>query len=275
MECLTYQFDEHRLNTEGNYICQVVSNRKLSNIYHRHDFYEIICVMNGSVRKRINEAERTISQSTVAILRPTDRHCFLSQSKGTTILSLSVKTEEFVRIAEAFCQTMIQEINERAEVILIRAERLVQWIQSEGLKNRRADYREQDNRFLLMCLLKAYLESTDERSRMPQLLEYAAREMRRTENLKRGIPAFLELSHYSQSQLSRLIRQHFQMSLKQYVNELRLRCAYDEIVLTNRSVQDISESVGFASFSHFNKIFKKKFFSTPAALRKKNGIWTA
>ena len=41
------------------------------------------------------------------------------------------------------------------------------------------------------------------------------------------------------------------------------------------SIEKISEGLGFASFSHFNKIFKKRFSVTPAVLRKTGGIWTA
>lgn len=62
---------------------------------------------------------------------------------------------------------------------------------------------------------------------------------------------------------------------KQYINELRLQKAYNCIVLTQKSVEDISEELGFASYSHFNKIFKARFYITPGALRKEKGIWTA
>lgn len=107
------------------------------------------------------------------------------------------------------------------------------------------------------------------------MLSCAIFEMKKTENLKRGIPAFIELSHYSQSHLSRLIKKHFDMSLKQYINELRLQRAYSDIVLTRRPAADISDELGFSSFSHFNKIFKAKISVTLAVLRKNSGFFTA
>ncbi len=270
MDFLTYQFDEHRSDRGSNYICQLVRNRKLSGVYHRHEFYEIICVMQGRVEKCINEREQRMDAGSMVILRPADRHCFLNQSEDSLIAALSVKKEEFARIAGAYDSALIDEINKKADAVIIQNNCFAQCVQNIGLKNWSVRHREQDNRFLLMCFLKAYMESADETFRMPELLKYAVQEMKKTENLKRGIPAFLELSHYSQSQLSRLIRYYFHRSLKQYINDLRLQSAYDDILLTDCPMQDISEGLGFASFSHFQKIFKAKFSITPAALRKKN-----
>ena len=111
-------------------------------------------------------------------------------------------------------------------------------------------------------------------SEIPQMIVSAIEEMKKSDNLKRGIDAFTELSHYSHSHLARLIKTHFGVSLKQYINEMRLQNAYNDIILTNKSTEEISENLGFASISHFNKIFKDRFLITPAELRKRKGAWT-
>ena len=80
--------------------------------------------------------------------------------------------------------------------------------------------------------------------------------MKKSENLKKGISAFVDLTNYSQSHLARLIKKHFGMGLKQYINELRLRQAYDDFVWTNESAEVIAENLGFCSYSHFYRIFK-------------------
>ena len=90
------------------------------------------------------------------------------------------------------------------------------------------------------------------------------------------IPAFLEISHYSQTHLSRILHKYFDMGLHDYILTIRLETAYNDLVLTSKALEEISESIGYNSFSHFNKIFKKKYGITPAALRKEHGkptIW--
>ena len=91
--------------------------------------------------------------------------------------------------------------------------------------------------------------------------------MKQPEKLKQGIPAFIALSNYSQSHLARLVKKHFGMGLKQYINELRLLRAYDDFVWTNESAESISENLGFSSYSHFYRIFKERFLISPSALR--------
>ena len=44
---------------------------------------------------------------------------------------------------------------------------------------------------------------------------------------------------------------------------------------TENGAEEISEEIGFKSFSHFNKIFKEKYGITPSLLRKSHGIWTS
>ena len=137
---------------------------------------------------------------------------------------------------------------------------------------------EHDCKFLLSYFLNACVKSLNDLkhiSPLPKNLALAIEEMKKEENLKAGIPAFSALSHYSHSHLARLVKKHFGMSLKQYINEMRLQSAYQDIILTNESAEEISERLGFSSFSHFNKIFKARFSITPAALRKNNGTWTA
>jgi transcriptional regulator GlxA family with amidase domain len=61
------------------------------------------------------------------------------------------------------------------------------------------------------------------------------------------------------------------MGLHDYILKLRLETAYNDVILTSRALEEISESVGYSSFSHFNKICKKKYGVTPAVLRKEHG----
>ena len=44
--------------------------------------------------------------------------------------------------------------------------------------------------------------------------------------------------------------------------------------MTDMPMEEIGENVGYASFSHFNKIFKEKYGITPSLARKKNRMWT-
>lgn len=271
-----YEFDKVKLKKHQNYIFQLVKDRKMTDIDHSHDFYECQYVVEGNAVQHLNGNNRKIEKGTAMILRPNDRHSFVKQSKDVAVLSLSVKKEEFEAFSNAYAPQLLACIQSGEDPKPFSFQRILSLdvFQKEDGNN----VTEFDCKLLLSALLKEYIDETNclqGSSKLPPMLAYAVEEMKKRENLKRGIAAFTQLSHYSQSHLSRLIKKYFDTSLKQYINELRLQSAYNDIVITRKSAEEISEELGFASFSHFNKIFKARFSITPAALRKSSGIWTA
>ena len=273
MKAALYEFKNTDHQGQRSYIFQMIKNRKLTDVYHSHDFYEIIWFLKGSGVQRINEREWVHEQNAMILLRPGDRHCFVGQSRDIEVASLSVKKEEFEQFATAYDARLLKLIDTHDTPIRISSAPLTLWNTYGKTPQNVTEY---DCKLFLSYCLSVYITRTDclkQSSGLPPMLAQAIEEMKKVENLKIGIPAFMELSHYSQSHLARLIKTHFGMSLKQYVNELRLQSAYSDMVLTNKSAEEISEGVGFFSFSHFNKIFKARFSVTPAALRKSNGVY--
>ena len=275
MTAVEYAFDKINIARKKEYIFQHIRNRKLTAVYHAHDFYELIWFADGWGKQLLNAQECICESGTVTLLRPGDRHFFQDQSEEMRIISLSVRQEEFERICDIYDALLLQRI--RAYAAPLQFPAVPGLMPSEDYYRDRQNVTEYDCKLLLALFLRSCIENTDclgETRELPGQLAKAIDEMKKTENLRLGITAFEQLSHYSRSHLARLIRAHFGMSLKQYINEQRLRSAYNELILTYRPAEDISEELGFQSFSHFNKIFKERFAITPAALRKRHGTWT-
>ena len=275
MEAELYEFSKTVQGKGEKYIFQQVYGRRLSDVYHSHDFYELIWFLSGDGRQIVNERPRRFSAGEALLLRPGDRHCFTDQSADARVISLSVECGEMELVAASYDPRLVALVTRGEPVYFPATGRFFPYVGGidgwEGVD-------EYDCKLLLSCLLRAYLDHTgilDERPTMPAALSHAAEEMRRTENLRDGLSAFMRLSHYSESQLARLTKQHLGMSPKRYVNELRLAAAYREIILTKRPIESVAEELGFMSFSHFNKIFTARYSVTPAALRRGRGIFTA
>ena len=271
LDATLYEFEAIDCEKQNGYIFQYVKGRKLTDVYHLHDFYEVIWCLKGNGMQTINEKESLFFENRIVLLRPSDRHCFIRQSADIEILSVSVKKEEFERFANAYDLHLLKTIAADAMPTLFACE-------PKAFDIAKKSVTEYDCKLFLSFFLHEYIVYTKnikKNTSLPPLLSLAIEDMKKEENLKKGIEAFTALSHYSHSHLARLIKAHFGMSLKRYVNELRLQCAYNNIVLSNESAEEIAENVGFSSFSHFSKIFKERFSTTPAALRKSSGAWTA
>lgn len=70
------------------------------------------------------------------------------------------------------------------------------------------------------------------------------------------------------SYLSRLFKKEVGMSIKEYINHIRITTSNDLLTSTNYSIQEISEIVGFSTSQNFSKAFKKYHGITPTLYRK-------
>jgi len=73
-----------------------------------------------------------------------------------------------------------------------------------------------------------------------------------------------------QDKVTMLLRRGYGQTYKQYLNRLRLTEAQRLLRTTDRPIQEISSAVGYKSASHFNRVFKEFFKSTPREFRNDN-----
>lgn len=73
---------------------------------------------------------------------------------------------------------------------------------------------------------------------------------------------------YSVSTFTRNFRKKTGMSLVQYLNELRVAAAEEELCTTEHSVTDIALNHGFSDIAAFHKVFKKRMGLPPLQYRK-------
>ncbi len=71
----------------------------------------------------------------------------------------------------------------------------------------------------------------------------------------------------SESYIHRVVKQTTSLTVKKYINRLRLRHAIHEIECTNNSFAIISKSCGFQSVSYFYRVFKNYYGRTPTQYR--------
>ena len=274
MELINYEFEKIQNDEKTNYIFQLVKNRKLSRIYHSHDFYEIVYFLQGEATHLVNEKSYCCTANLMILLRPNDRHCFTNQSDNVVVLSLSVQKTEFELIAEIYGKEFYNQILNSDNPLFCENCSLSNY-SLHDYENMSANVKEYDCKFLLSCILHYCIQHSESKSVIPSSLSIAINEIKKTENLHDGIEAMIKLSNYSQTHLARMMKRYYNTTPKHYINELRLQKAYDCIVLTQKSIEIIAEELGFNSYSHFNKIFKARFYITPGALRKEKKIWTA
>ncbi|MBR7016898.1 MAG: AraC family transcriptional regulator [Lachnospiraceae bacterium] len=110
-----------------------------------------------------------------------------------------------------------------------------------------------------------YSSAGDARNNINFLVWYINTHCQERLNLKDMAAMIGVTSNY----LCRLFRQEKGITIGRYIEHVRLKKAAQELLDTDRFVQDISVSYGYRNDSYFCKVFKKEFGLTPAEYREK------
>lgn len=274
MKSKQYIFEQLSTEKNGSYIFQMVTNRRLTDVYHSHDFYEVIMVLDGECEHMVNQTVFLQPANEVVFLRPGEKHKFVKQIASTKVLTLSVKKEEMQNLARAIDLELIERLDSEVICRLSLSESqgnelLTKALNSVTNDNVILDYKA----MMFLYLIYFWDDRKKSRSGISNKLKLAFKEMGKAENLRSGVPALLEMTGYSYSHLSRLMRTYMHTTPHAYVVDLKLNAAYRRIIYTDELLEEISDYVGFESYSHFIKIFKKKYGITPAALRRSSGFY--
>lgn len=281
MDKIIYEFDKIN-NSQGkgnavnnHFIFQNIERRKLTRIYHSHDFYEFIVVLKGMCTAFINGKEYKLAKDDTVFMSPGDSHSFTGQSEDVHVISFSVKSCEVDSACE-YNGKRTEECFGFKEHPLIFSEPDTQSVLRLIYNNINDDALIYEYRFLLSYFIRvlSVKSETGNDDECPAVILNALKEMKKRDRLKVGIPAFVAESGYSRPQLSRFVKKYLHMTLYEYISGQRLEAAYNDLILTRSRPEDIAEDLGYKSFSHFSQKFKKTYGITPAELRKQNGVWT-
>ena len=83
-----------------------------------------------------------------------------------------------------------------------------------------------------------------------------------------SIQEIAESMDMSGAYLGRIFKQHTQMAFTEYLTRYRLKVACEELLGSEKTVNEISDSIGFTNSSYFYLVFKKYLNCTPTQYRK-------
>lgn len=268
------QFSSIYKEKDSHYFFQITNGRKLSDICHSHDFYELVFLMKGTCETQINNETLTMKKGVFYVLAPGDTHFFASQSADANVFSLSVETSEFLKFSQAYGLSEEKSFNSpRPKIFSVFEDESV--ISQRLMMCTKGTYREHEYKLLLATLLKCVAEQTETTDLfLPSNLKRMIRGMQLQKNLQSGICAMSSLSSYSRTHLTRLMKLHMHTTPHEYLLHARMQFAYNLLLYSSQSAEEIGESVGYFSYSYFHRIFKDRFGLSPKELQRKSKIQT-
>lgn len=273
-------------SNDKNSIVMSKHNRYTPMFRHKHIFFEMVYVMWGSCRQRINQEEIELKEGQFLLIAPEIMHS-VGVFDSSVIINILIRRSTFEDIfydmlrdtnkISIFFNSSLFENEQNAYLIfdtdhdaLFREFVLDMFLEFLNKKK----YYEKILNGQLMILFTKLLQLYEDKIQYPprvgksthlsmQILGYIEKYYQ-TVSLSEVAGCF----HLSEAYCSRLIKKHTGKSFTMIVQDIKFHRACSLLETSHISIAEISRLSGFEYVEHFNRLFKKRYQMTPGQYRK-------
>ena len=244
---------------------------------HIHTEIELIYVLEGCLCVDINDKSYYLNQNDMIIINSNNRHYLHKSNKSVDktetlwYCRIHLKYDELLwDLSRDFvlfwCNSVVSDSSEYEMLAGILDEILNAWEMTQA-----GNYLKKSLYYKLVgCLAEHFLVTGMENQwsrksnfERDELLQYINSNYYRPITLKE----MAERLYMSETAFSKYFKKAAGMNFVQYMHNIRLHHAVEDILYTDKKITQIAVDNGFASPSFFNRIFKSAYYMTPTAFR--------
>jgi len=243
---------------------------------HYHNYCEIFLVLSGGARHLVGQEEFLLVPRQLVFVRPGDTHDYISDGGGYSMLNITFTVETlqgmFAFLGNGFPAAALMNARIPPQVLLSQQEfdafnarmAAVQAIDAGDVEARKTALR-----ILLFEVFSRHFSGfADDGNIVPQWLETACDQMRRSGSFVDGSEAFFALTDRSREHVCRSMKKYMGVTVSEFVSDLRLRYIASMLRSSNHTVAQIVFESGFGNLSWAARLFKEKYGMTMGAYRK-------
>ena len=251
---------------------------------HTHQFIEIVYVASGSATHTINGSSYTLNHGDIVFMNYGCTHSFVADKDNTYVnilFSPDVLGDNIITPANAFSLLWLTAFNdmrndsdfgrisffgqERARVEGIIGEMVTEYRNKESGWETVAGNNLGTLLILMLRKNQKGIGADTPDTVWRELSEYIDSHFEQRLTLS----SLAEKCFYNPSYFSRVFKEKFGMSLKEYITRKRLDCAIELLLTTDLPIEKISEISGFADRGACSHAFSKYLGSNPKDYRKR------
>ena len=240
---------------------------------HWHRSIEIFAVFDGEMEFYLNDERYPLHPGEFMLVNSNELHSIYAPKKNETlVIQIPLTTFERYYTDDGFIyfshSSRIQD--EEVMGVFEKMDRI--YVE----KKTGYEYKVQSLYYRLLYLLvskyrKTHLDAEKVRAnkklnKLSTITDY----IKQNYNKELSLESLARTFNYSPTYLSRMFRKYAQMSYKTYLDNLRLRHAYNDLVNTDLSIGMIAEKNGFAGSKAFARVFKEQYGVLPSEYRQGN-----
>lgn len=244
---------------------------------HTHNYWEFMLVTRGTLLHKINGEMQVLEEGTLCLIRPNDSHMIKKISSEANHINFIVSDFNMDRQLKIIDPQIKRRILKKSHIFMIISERSTQQYMQNALSIQSINQDDPNYRLTLgrlflmfmMDLIKYMNTSSQQRTlKAPQPVLQIISQINKEDNLHLSLTELAKSSGYSYVHLSRMFKEHMNMTLKEYFVSVRMNFGRLLLENTDKNIIEISNYIGYSSISHFNHTFKKRYHMTPTEYRK-------
>ena len=247
------------------------TNSDLSHRLHSHDFYEILYVKQGElIHSFKNLPESLMIMGDCVFIPPDVEHTFHSNERYIK-RDILVDKEFFHQTCSLIpnALNMIQkEFSTRVLHFEIDELNALEALFSKFNQETEITLRRSLGLTALFTLLNKFLKTNAKQS-TSTLLSKIIEKLNHQKYISNGIATIAKELNYTPQYLCHYFKKCTGTTMTEYINQIKLTRIEFYLTNTNLSLREIADAVGIESLSYMNKLFLKKFASTPKKYRDK------
>lgn len=277
--------------TTPGFYAYIIQNRKTNPPLHHHDFFQVFFVVKGHIILQADGIDNEIGEAEALIIPFDFPHRILFNPESVVYSLYFVEDYILSQIHSRVVGQLISAIKLDHKINSNHHMRLIVPINPDDMQNYLA---------LFECLLRSVeLDGSNEYSLAPSLITSCLHIIAKTYlNMPSGQKLSLALEQYaetvkqcihfldrnysknfdidqmakdfaiSKTLLYSLFSQLTGTTINQYISKKRIQSAANLLLMSNMSIQEISEMVGYPEYSTFYRNFRKIVGKTPNEFRR-------
>jgi AraC-like DNA-binding protein len=253
---------------------KVIFHKQYLNIWHDHNFYELVLVVSGKGFHKTLERKTPIQNGSLLLLKPGDIHSYQVDNEKLSIINILIQPSFF---EDGLLTNLLKDINGTVCIAHMMSgtqnyKRLLEVLQL--LKNEESSNnnfrREMFSSLLceILCISARGFMSSTQDSKHRKYADLIADYMQKHPDQEPRLEDISELTGLTPSYIGRNFKNITGYKFVELVNEYRIKKACDLLVDSNADINEIFHKSGYKSKVYFHRAFKRIIGFSPLQYRK-------
>ena len=272
MRVETFRIGTYLRDSEACHVARKELARKWPEQAHNHDYFEVMLVESGQADHWINGRRETLIPGCLIFIRPTDAHALRADQKsGCKIINVMFRTTTAAhflsRYPEDFGGRFFDAKGEHPEIHLLQGPRMERGVNvAQDLANSKPTQARVDE-FLLTLANRVVAPITTLDSKVPRWFAEAYERAKEPDVFRLGAQGFIAAAGRSHEHVCRTCQEVLGLTPSALINRVRSEFAADRLAQTNIPITEIAVECGLENISHFYRVFRRHYGTTPRAYR--------